>query len=93
NHQHPWLCKTRLHTSDGIGVASNLLYQHDLNTQVSMKRRSISLARQQEREQCNQHFMTFDTFWGRPGHGAQDIKTRKLKLNNLLYGTPECTSE
>ncbi|XP_073818261.1 uncharacterized protein isoform X2 [Musca autumnalis] len=83
----------RLHTSDGIGVASNLLYQHDLNTQVAMKRRSISLARQYDRELANQHFMTFDTFWGRPGHGAQAGNTRKLKLNNLLYGTPGCTSD
>ncbi|XP_061391576.1 uncharacterized protein LOC133326986 [Musca vetustissima] len=73
--------------------SSNLLYQHDLNTQVAMKRRSISLARQYDRELANQHFMTFDTFWGRPGHGAQAGTTRKLKLNNLLYGTPGCTSD
>ncbi|XP_075163147.1 LOW QUALITY PROTEIN: uncharacterized protein LOC142235771 [Haematobia irritans] len=93
NYGHRLICRNRLHTSDGIGVASNLLYRHDLNTQVMMKRRSISLARQQEKDLCTQHFNTFDTFWGRPGHGAQDIKTRKLKLNNLLYGTPGCTSD
>lgn len=69
-------------------------YLHDLNCQVAQKRRSISVAQQLDRDECNQHFMVFDTFWGRPGHGAPPVKTnRKLKLDNLLYGVPSCTSE
>ncbi|EDV93945.1 GH19603 [Drosophila grimshawi] len=68
-------------------------YLHDLNVQISQKRRSVSVSRQMERDLCNQHFDTFETFWGRPGHGAPSgDKINKLKLDNLLYGDPE-TSE
>lgn len=86
----------RLHAAAaGADVATTeMRYLHELNSQVAQKRRSISVAQQLDRDECNQHFMVFDTFWGRPGHGAPPIKTnRKLKLDNLLFGSPNWTSE
>ena len=65
-------------------------YLHELNTQISYKRRSISVSQQRDRDLCNQHFATFETFWGRPGHGAPTGHTNKLKLDNLLYGAQSC---
>ncbi|XP_043863520.1 uncharacterized protein LOC6572347, partial [Drosophila mojavensis] len=73
-----------------IQTAADMRYLHDLNVQISQKRRSVSVSRQRERDLCNQHFDTFETFWGRPGHGAPVAdKINKLKLDNLLYGVPE----
>ncbi|KAM8703959.1 hypothetical protein ACLKA7_008564 [Drosophila subpalustris] len=73
-----------------IQTAADMRYLHDLNVQISQKRRSVSVSKQMDRDLCNQHFDTFETFWGRPGHGARDgDKINKLKLDNLLYGTPE----
>ncbi|KNC30700.1 hypothetical protein FF38_11659 [Lucilia cuprina] len=86
----------RLHTAAAAAdvATTDMRYLHDLNCQVAQKRRSISVAQQLDRDECNQHFMVFDTFWGRPGHGAPPVLTnRKLKLDNLLYGTPGCNSE
>ncbi|XP_030559856.1 uncharacterized protein LOC115761958 [Drosophila novamexicana] len=72
-----------------IQTAADMRYLHDLNVQISEKRRSVSVSRQMDRDLCNQHFDTFETFWGRPGHGAPTAdKINKLKLDNLLYGTP-----
>uniref|UniRef100_A0A1B0BMH9 Uncharacterized protein n=1 Tax=Glossina palpalis gambiensis TaxID=67801 RepID=A0A1B0BMH9_9MUSC len=76
----------RFNTAD-----AELRYKHELNEQISQKRRSISMAQQLDKDMCNRHFVVFDTFWGRPGHGAPGADKRKLKLNRLLYGSPECT--
>ena len=85
--------RIRLHTA-AAAADSHYEYLHDLNIQVAQKRRSISLAQQLDRDECNQHFTVFDTFWGRPGHGAPPVDTnRKLKLDNLLYGTPTCNTD
>ncbi|ALC47963.1 CG15563, partial [Drosophila busckii] len=73
-----------------IKTAADIRYLHELKVQISQKRRSISVSKQMDRDLCNQHFGTFETFWGRPGHGARDgDKINKLKLDNLLYGAPE----
>ncbi|KAH8397655.1 hypothetical protein KR215_003757, partial [Drosophila sulfurigaster] len=73
-----------------IQTAADMRYLHELNVQISQKRRSVSVSKQMDRDLCNQHFDTFQTFWGRPGHGAPaGDKINKLKLDDLLYGTPE----
>lgn len=61
-------------------------YIHELGTQIVQKRHTLYLSKQIDREQCNKHFRIFDTFWGRPGHGAPSEIIRKLNLDNLLYG-------
>ncbi|XP_064544334.1 uncharacterized protein LOC135432445 isoform X2 [Drosophila montana] len=79
----------RTPSHDRIQTAADMRYLHDLNVQISQKRRSVSVSRQMDRDLCNQHFDTFETFWGRPGHGAPTAdKINKLKLDNLLYGAP-----
>ncbi|XP_017038316.1 uncharacterized protein [Drosophila kikkawai] len=72
-----------------IQTAADMRYLHDLNVQISQNRRSVSVSKQIDRDLCNQHFDTFETFWGRPGHGARGDKINKLKLDNLLYGASE----
>ncbi|XP_017482598.1 PREDICTED: uncharacterized protein LOC108371527 [Rhagoletis zephyria] len=74
-----------------LATAQDMRYLHDLNTQMSEKRQTVCAEQQMERELCSKHFETFDTFWGRPGHGAPGEVTAKQKLNNLLYGaSSEC---
>lgn len=63
----------------------NVQYLKELNRQINRKERDIKIQREYDVESSKQHFDTWDTFWGRPGHGApRDIKT-KLNLDNLLY--------
>ncbi|XP_039947911.1 uncharacterized protein LOC120766455 [Bactrocera tryoni] len=74
-----------------LATAQDIRYLHDLNTQMSVKRQTTCAEQQNERELCSKHFETFDTFWGRPGHGAPVEVTAKQKLDNLLYGASnEC---
>ncbi|XP_055902476.1 uncharacterized protein LOC129938764 isoform X2 [Eupeodes corollae] len=70
---------------------ADLEYLSDLNKQMSQKRRSFSMSQQLEKDLCSKHFETFDTFWGRPGHGAPTNIRAKLKLDDLLYGVQSCT--
>ncbi|XP_037943600.1 uncharacterized protein LOC119676432 [Teleopsis dalmanni] len=71
--------------------AADLRYLRELNQQITDRRRSITRSHQLEQELCNRHFETFDTYWGRPGHGAPTGVKNKLKLNELLYGVEDCT--
>ncbi|EDW80814.2 uncharacterized protein Dwil_GK11363, partial [Drosophila willistoni] len=88
HHLHPHPPLLWIHR---IQTAADMRYLHDLNVQISQNRRSVSVSKQQDRDLCNQHFDTFETFWGRPGHGARGDKINKLKLDNLLYGASETT--
>lgn len=81
----------RLHTADAALMTSDYLhYAEELSNQVSQKRRSICMAQQLDKELSIEHFRAMDAFWGRPGHGAPAGTRRKLKLDNLLYGTSDC---
>ncbi|XP_028900579.2 uncharacterized protein LOC105219048 isoform X2 [Zeugodacus cucurbitae] len=81
----------RTASKDRLATAQDIRYLHDLNTQMSVKRQTTCAEQQNERELCSKHFETFDTFWGRPGHGAPVEVTAKQKLDNLLYGaSSEC---
>ena len=71
--------------------STDLQYLSDLNNQMSQKRRTVSMSQQLEKDLCSKHFETFDTFWGRPGHGAPTNIRAKLKLDDLLYGVQSCT--
>lgn len=39
----------------------------------------------QECENARRHFNTWDSFWGRPGHGAPKSAVKKGCLDRLLY--------
>ncbi|XP_067625003.1 uncharacterized protein [Eurosta solidaginis] len=83
-----------LYTGDALcrlATAQDVRYLHDLNIQISEKRQATCAEQQIDRDLSTKHFETFDTFWGRPGHGAPSEVTTKQKLNNLLYGVAnEC---
>ncbi|XP_058816387.1 uncharacterized protein LOC131679664 isoform X2 [Topomyia yanbarensis] len=60
-------------------------YLHELNRQMNQKQRKIESCRVVEFETSKQHFETWSSFWGRPGHGAPLPNKNKLNLDNLLY--------
>ncbi|XP_012162405.1 uncharacterized protein LOC101455140 [Ceratitis capitata] len=81
----------RTASKDRLATAQDIRYLHDLNTQMSEKRQTTCAEQQIDRELSSKHFETFDTFWGRPGHGAPVEVIAKQKLDNLLYGaSSEC---
>lgn len=55
---------------------------------MSQKQRRMETTRMVEFESSQQHFDTWSTFWGRPGHGAPLPNKNKLNLDNLLYSSP-----
>uniref|UniRef100_A0A8W7NYX3 Uncharacterized protein n=1 Tax=Anopheles coluzzii TaxID=1518534 RepID=A0A8W7NYX3_ANOCL len=60
-------------------------YLTDLCNQMSQKQRKVETVRAMEFETSRQHFETWSSFWGRPGHGAPLPNKNKLNLDNLLY--------
>ncbi|XP_053678719.1 uncharacterized protein LOC128729093 [Anopheles nili] len=60
-------------------------YLTDLCNQMNQKQRKVETVRAQEFETSRQHFETWSTFWGRPGHGAPLPNKNKLNLDSLLY--------
>ena len=43
---------------------------------------------EEDKEEANKHFEHWDTFWGRPGHGApRPVKVRE-SLDYILYQLP-----
>uniref|UniRef100_A0AAG5DTQ4 Uncharacterized protein n=1 Tax=Anopheles atroparvus TaxID=41427 RepID=A0AAG5DTQ4_ANOAO len=60
-------------------------YLTDLCNQMNQKQRKVETVRAMEFETSRQHFETWSSFWGRPGHGAPLPNKNKLNLDNLLY--------
>ncbi|XP_035781159.1 uncharacterized protein LOC118460708 isoform X3 [Anopheles albimanus] len=60
-------------------------YLTDLCNQMHQKQRKTETVRALEFETSRQHFETWSSFWGRPGHGAPLPNKNKLNLDNLLY--------
>ncbi|XP_052859745.1 uncharacterized protein LOC128266991 [Anopheles cruzii] len=60
-------------------------YLTDLCAQMHQKQRRVDTWRAREFETSRQHFETWSTFWGRPGHGAPLPNKNKLNLDSLLY--------
>lgn len=44
--------------------------------------------KQNDAQISQQHFDTWTSLWGRPGHGAPGVTKNKLNLDELLYRTP-----
>ncbi|KAL1400683.1 hypothetical protein pipiens_007236, partial [Culex pipiens pipiens] len=63
-------------------------YLHELCSQMDQKQHRTENSRAAEFETSRQHFETWSTFWGRPGHGAPLPNKNKLNLDNLLYAAP-----
>ncbi|XP_054712992.1 trichohyalin-like [Uloborus diversus] len=66
-----------------------LLYHSELAEQAEQRRQMRELQRQMERAQSEKHVSTWDSFWGRPGHGApRDPENHKKEnIESLLMGT------
>ncbi|XP_058444832.1 uncharacterized protein LOC131426254 isoform X3 [Malaya genurostris] len=81
------ITKIDKYSSNGTSVVlhSGDRYLHELNRQMSQKQRKIESFRVLEFETSKQHFETWSSFWGRPGHGAPLPNKNKLNLDNLLY--------
>ncbi|XP_058063415.1 translation initiation factor IF-2 [Anopheles bellator] len=60
-------------------------YLTDLCAQMHQKQRRVDTWRAREFESSRQHFETWSSFWGRPGHGAPLPNKNKLNLDSLLY--------
>ncbi|XP_021694889.1 uncharacterized protein LOC5574207 isoform X2 [Aedes aegypti] len=77
------------YSSNGVAARhSGDEYLHELCTQMNQKQRRMETTRVVEFETSKQHFDTWSSFWGRPGHGAPLPNKNKLNLDNLLYSSP-----
>ncbi|CAH1403201.1 unnamed protein product [Nezara viridula] len=62
-------------------------YLRDLNAQVNMKRGQVKADKEEDVKTAQRHFETWNSLWGRPGHGAPRAGGAKGKgnLGRLLY--------
>ncbi|XP_025832415.1 uncharacterized protein LOC108732802 [Agrilus planipennis] len=60
-------------------------YFHNLQSQVDERREKIKSSILEDFEKSKQHFNTWDSFWGRPGHGAPLETRKKIRLDTLLF--------
>ncbi|XP_055679072.1 uncharacterized protein LOC129787486 isoform X2 [Lutzomyia longipalpis] len=66
----------------------SIQYLNDLCRQMDRKQKATEKSKRMDMETSRQHYETWSSFWGRPGHGApRDIKN-KLNLDDLLYKVP-----
>ena len=62
-------------------------YQSQLSGQVVARRAGEEREREVEQVQQQQHFQSWDSFWGRPGYGApRDQTYRENLMKNLYFG-------
>nr|XP_024219990.1 uncharacterized protein LOC106685845 [Halyomorpha halys] len=62
-------------------------YLKDLNAQVNMKRGQVKAEKEEDVKTAQRHFETWNSLWGRPGHGAPRAGGAKGKgnLGRMLY--------
>uniref|UniRef100_A0A336MJU4 CSON000854 protein n=1 Tax=Culicoides sonorensis TaxID=179676 RepID=A0A336MJU4_CULSO len=63
-------------------------YLSELNQQITQRHHEMQIYLQRDAEISRQHYETWQTFWGRPGHGAPMEVKKKHNLNILLYNDP-----
>ncbi|XP_055925847.1 uncharacterized protein LOC129957528 isoform X3 [Argiope bruennichi] len=61
----------------------SLVYFNELSEQAAQRQRMRQQQKMAERAQSEKHMSTWDSFWGRPGHGAP-IKSENHKKENLI---------
>ncbi|KAG8177255.1 hypothetical protein JTE90_028210 [Oedothorax gibbosus] len=68
----------------------SLVYYSELAEQAAQRKHMRQQQKQVERAQSEKHVTTWDSFWGRPGHGApRDPENHKKEnLANLLQSEP-----
>ncbi|XP_035205929.1 uncharacterized protein LOC118180955 isoform X2 [Stegodyphus dumicola] len=64
----------------------SLVYHNELAQQAAQRQEMRQKQKQLERAQSEKHISTWDSFWGRPGHGAprKTENHKKENLENLL---------
>ncbi|KAL1518123.1 hypothetical protein ABEB36_001795 [Hypothenemus hampei] len=60
-------------------------YLKELTEQMLNKRQQIKEMKVLEEETARRHFSTWESFWGKPGHGAPRSNTKKASIERLLY--------
>ena len=60
--------------------------------QVAEKANIGQLGRKMDDQQQRQHFQSWESYWGRPGHGAPRDKSHKENLIKMLH-FPENTEK
>ncbi|KAK2145574.1 hypothetical protein LSH36_672g01022 [Paralvinella palmiformis] len=63
----------------------SLEYHTELEKAAEERKRTQALDLLKEKQQTKQHQQYMDHFWGRPGGGAPNPQTRKVKLDEILY--------
>ncbi|GLH08564.1 Uncharacterized protein GBIM_13760 [Gryllus bimaculatus] len=63
-------------------------YTADLTQQVATKQQYLQRLRQEDVEGCRRHFATWQSLWGRPGHGAPRDDVLRRNLDHLLRQLP-----
>ncbi|KAK7868334.1 hypothetical protein R5R35_013636 [Gryllus longicercus] len=63
-------------------------YTADLTQQVATKQQYLQRLRQEDVEGCRRHFATWQSLWGRPGHGAPCDDMLRHNLDHLLRQLP-----
>ncbi|GFQ89203.1 uncharacterized protein TNCT_591642 [Trichonephila clavata] len=65
----------------------SLMYFNELSEQAAQRKQMRQQQKQVERVQSEKHMSTWDSFWGRPGHGApiNPDNHKKENLVNLLH--------
>ena len=53
--------------------------------QVAVKANIGQLGRKMDDQQQRQHFQSWESYWGRPGHGAPRDKSHKENLIKMLH--------
>ncbi|XP_071036062.1 uncharacterized protein [Parasteatoda tepidariorum] len=69
----------------------SLLYFNELSQQAAQRQQMRQQQKQMERAQSEKHVSTWDSFWGRPGHGAprNPENHKKENIDNLLNKAKE----
>ncbi|KAH1005366.1 hypothetical protein HUJ04_006366 [Dendroctonus ponderosae] len=60
-------------------------YLKELTQQMVNKRQQVQKLKSVEEETSRRHFSTWESFWGKPGHGAPRSAVKKGSIERLLY--------
>ncbi|XP_068084516.1 uncharacterized protein [Anabrus simplex] len=79
---------TKIKDGPGLWGSPEVLYSRELEQQVLTKRMIMQQERREDFERSQQHFETWQRYWGRPGHGAPKEVKVKGNLDMMLRHVP-----